>query len=207
MSRVGRGEHATTGTDQISGRRPVTLVVGAQRSVVARSLDCGWSLAIAGVQRTGQSVAPQSSGPGSSWRQGPPRACSVSNATPPSVKCQAGTHAACPVQQWLRYIRCWLFSHIGGLAAWSREGEGRRDAARIAPSCICKDGPPACWMEFSAQEGDEHLSTPSEPANCPFQHSLFTRLECGVSPDKTTPRHGDTMIGTSVYSLMLWAHL
>ena len=32
----------------------------------------------------------------------PPRPCPVCNATSPSVKCQAGTHAAYPVQQRLR---------------------------------------------------------------------------------------------------------
>ena len=47
----------------------------------------------------------------------PPRACSVSNATPPSVKCQTGTYAAYQMQQRLRYMRCWLFSLIGGRRA------------------------------------------------------------------------------------------
>ena len=125
------GEHATTGADQTLGPRPVTLssegrpllaVSGSARSVVACSLDCGWSLDIAGVHRTGacSRLSPPVPGPrggrGHTCRT-PPQACSVGNATSPSVQCQAGTHAAYPGPQMLRHMRCWLFSHIRGRRA------------------------------------------------------------------------------------------
>ena len=38
------------------------------------------------------------------------RGCSISNATSPSVKCQAGTQEAHQVQQRLRYMRGWWFT-------------------------------------------------------------------------------------------------
>ena len=104
-----------------AGRQRV--FVGASGSVIACSLDCGWSLAIAWVPRTGAvcpaSVLLSGSSRGRTCRntcRTPPRACSVSNAALPSAKCQAGTYAAYPVQQ-SRYMRCWLFSHIGGRRA------------------------------------------------------------------------------------------
>ena len=57
-----RGERATTGADQTPGPRPVggppaagrqRVFVGASGGVIACSLDCGWSLAIAEAQGTG----------------------------------------------------------------------------------------------------------------------------------------------------------
>ena len=105
-----RREHATTGVDQIPGtssRHPLyggPPAAGRQRVFVgARSLcrfspmdGVVWSLAIAGVQRTMacSRLSPPVPGPrggrGHTCRT-PSRGCSVSNATPPSVKCQAGT--------------------------------------------------------------------------------------------------------------------
>ena len=72
-----------------SRRRPA-------RCVVARSLDSVWSLAIAGVQGTRACSRLSLPVPGPRGGRGhtcrtPPLACSVSNATSLSVKCQAGT--------------------------------------------------------------------------------------------------------------------
>ena len=103
--------------------RPLLAVSGSSwgpaRCVVACSLDSVWSLAIAGAQGTWacSRLSPTVPGPrGGTGRtcRAPSWACSVSNATSPSVKCQAGSYSAYPVQQRLRYVRCWLFtSHWG----------------------------------------------------------------------------------------------
>ena len=45
-------EHATTGVDQAPGPFFAGLLVGGQRGYRRALLDCVWSLAIAGVQRT-----------------------------------------------------------------------------------------------------------------------------------------------------------
>ena len=120
-----RRERATTGADQTPGPRPVTLSSegrpllavsgsswGPARSVAACSLDCGWSLAIAGVQGTiaCSRLSPPVLGPrgsrGHTCRT-PPRA-----ATP-------STYAAYQVQQRLRYMRCWWFASLGAaVAVW-----------------------------------------------------------------------------------------
>ena len=78
----------------LSEGRPLLAVSGSSwgpaRCVVACSLDCRWSLAIAGVQGTGacSRLSPPVPGPrggrGHTCRT-PPRACSVSNATSLSV--------------------------------------------------------------------------------------------------------------------------
>ena len=143
--------------------RPRDLVpspsLGASGSVVESSQDCGWSLAIAGVQRTGAVCRASVH-----WsRVCGGRACSVSNAiltirkVPGWHVCVVPRATGVAVHAVLVVLPHWWppcsddpvsTSDVSGpwsLAAWSREG--RRDAARIAPSCICKDGPPACWRE------------------------------------------------------------
>ena len=100
---------------------PSASLRGGQQ-VVTSSLDSMWSIAIAGAQGTGacSRLSPPVPGPrggrGHTCRT-PPRACSVSNARSLSMKCQAGTLTAYPVQQRLRFVRGWLFWSIGGRRA------------------------------------------------------------------------------------------
>ena len=126
-----RREHATTGADQTPGLCPVTLSSegrpllavsgsswGPACCVISCSLDCVWSLAIAGVQGTGACSRLSRPVPGPRGGRGhtcrtPPRACSVSNATSQSVKCQAGTYSSYHVQQRLRYVQCWSVLPLG----------------------------------------------------------------------------------------------
>ena len=95
--------------------------MGASGGVIACSLDCVWSLPIAGAQGTGAvcraSVLLPVPGPrggrGHTCRTAP-RACSASNATSRSAKCWAGTQAVYQVQQRLRYVRGWkVLPHCG----------------------------------------------------------------------------------------------
>ena len=81
--RLCRSEHATTGAVQTPGPRPVTLSSEGRPLLAVRGsfwgpaevsshvlwIACG-RLPLRGVQKTGQSAAPQSCCPGSSWRQG-----------------------------------------------------------------------------------------------------------------------------------------
>ena len=60
-----RREHARTGADNTPGPRPVTLSRRAARCWIV-----GGRLPLRGCRGPGQSVAPQSSCPGSSWRHG-----------------------------------------------------------------------------------------------------------------------------------------
>ena len=130
-----RREHATAGADQDPGTssrhlssegRPQLAVSGSSwgpaRCVVASSLDDVWSLATAGAQETGACSRLSLPVPGPRGGRGhtcriPPRACSVSNATSQSIKCQASTLSTYTEQQRLRYVRCWSVPRIGGRRA------------------------------------------------------------------------------------------
>ena len=76
--------------------RPRDLIPSLSRRRAARcwpdQRKCPRKLSVRVYRGLGQSAAPQSSCPGSSWKghtcRAPPRACSVSKATSPSVKCQ-----------------------------------------------------------------------------------------------------------------------
>ena len=115
-----RREHATTGADQTPGPRPVTLS-SEGRPLLAVS---GWCVVVCHCGGTGDRglFAPQSTCPGSSWRQEShlpftSTGCSESNATSLSVSARLARRRRYPVQQRLRYVRCWTVCSIGGRRA------------------------------------------------------------------------------------------
>ena len=139
--RLCRREHATTGAVQTPGPRPVTLS-SEGRPLLARGslwgpaevsshvlwIACGrlplWGEGGGGrgyrrpgsLPRLSPAVLGPRGGRGHTCRTSP-RACSVSNATSQSVKCQAGTSSAYPVQQRLRYVHGWTVLCIRGRRA------------------------------------------------------------------------------------------
>ena len=133
-----------------------------------------WSLAIAGHRRPGQSVAPQSSCPVSSWRHGSHLPyTSAGHATSQSVKCQAGTQSACPMQRRLRYVRCWLFSSIGS----------RR--AATTPQVQCGDRGLGRWPRGHAKKGAVPDATGI--IKSPRKKEMFI-LQFAVNPTSWTVR-------------------
>ena len=122
----------------------------------------------------GQSVARQSSCPGSSWRCfhvlnrrtccTRPWDCSVSNATLTIRKCLTGTYAANVVQQMLRYVRGWKLlvrwrppcsdDPVSTVVIWvlvHGRADPYQDATGKATGGVREDGHRACWREVSAQ--------------------------------------------------------
>ena len=134
--------------------------------------------------------APQSTCPGSSWRQGVSPAVHL-HGPAPSATPHHHPHSAelahtrrTQCNRGCGNVQCWAVCSIAGrraattpyvqradrgLGRWPR-GQVKReevpDAAGITPSGVSKGGGrQGCRREVSAQGGDEHLSGPSEPGN------------------------------------------
>ena len=136
--------HPLVGGPPAAGRQRV--FAGADRCVVACSLESVWSLAIAGAQGTGACSRLSRPVPGPRGGRGhtcrtPPRACSVSSATSLSVSARLARS---------RRTRCNRGCGTCGAGPFWSIG-GRR--AATTPSVQCCDRGLGCWPRGHVKEG------------------------------------------------------